>query len=171
MPAATRGVRRALNEAEGMNQPRRGTARPGVARFSKGQIKQALRASGGFISYAARRLGCPERTVYNYLNRYPDLKEELQAIRESHVDMAESSLLAQIGEKNTSATIFYLECQGKKRGYVRNPALNLHAHVEAGSGTWSDIMKRVAKECGGEINAERVIDVQQGKVKAIAAKS
>jgi hypothetical protein len=141
-----------------------------VARFSKGQVKQALRASGGFISYAARRLGCPERTVYNYLNRFPDLKEDLQAIRESHMDMAESSLLAQIGEKNTSATIFYLECQGKKRGYVRNPALNIHAHVEEGSGTWKDIMKRVAKECGGEINAERVIDVQ-GKVRSIASKS
>ena len=92
------------------------------------------------------------------------------------MDMAESSLLAQIGEKNTSATIFYLECQGKKRGYVRNPALNLHAHVDAGSGTWTDIMKRVAKECGGEINAAsaaepKIIDVAPRKVrKAIAAK-
>jgi hypothetical protein len=132
-------------------------------RYTKTQIKQALRASGGFLSYAARRLNCHYATVYNYLKRYPELAEELNAIRESHIDLAESSLIAQVNEKNTQATIFFLECQGKKRGYVRNPALNLHAHVESGSGTWADIMKRVAKECGGEVNAERIIDVSGRK--------
>jgi hypothetical protein len=128
-------------------------------RYSKSAVRDALRRSGGFISYAARRLGCHYNTVSNYLKRYPDLMEELNVIRESHIDLAESSLLQQVNEKNTQATIFYLECQGKKRGYVRNPALNLHAHVEAGSGTWADIMKRVAKECGGEVNAAKMIDI------------
>lgn len=139
--------------------PTPGVRRSSVPRFSKKTVKEALRKSGGFISYAARRLGCHHNTVTNYLKRYPDLAEELNVIRESHVDLAESSLIAQVNEKNTQATIFFLECQGKRRGYVRNPALNLHAHVEAGSGTWADIMKRVAKECGGEVNAERVIDM------------
>lgn len=136
-------------------------------------IKEALRKSGGFVTYAARRLNVHPNTIWNHLKRYPDLQSEVSAIRESHLDLAESSLLSQISDKNTQATVFFLECQGKKRGYVRNPALNLHAHVDAGSGTWADIMKRVAKECGGEVNAQKVIDVTpQKKLKeAHAAKS
>ena len=122
-------------------------------------IKQALRASGGFVTYAARRLNVHPNTIWNHMKKYPDLQEEVGAIRESHLDLAESSLLQQVNEKNTQATIFFLECQGKKRGYIRNPALNLHAHVDAGSGTWADIMKRVAQECGGQVNAGSVIDV------------
>jgi len=153
-----------------------GTVAHRPPRFKKSQVREALRKSGGFVSYAAKRLQCHPNTVFNYLKRHPDLAEDLQIIKEGHIDLAESSLLQQIGEKNTQATIFYLECQGKKRGYVRNPALNLHAHVDAGSGTWTDIMKRVAKECGGEINAAsaaepKLIDVTPVKArKALATK-
>lgn len=158
MPRGER-VARARRSAERAGARAAQLTPPGRVRLTRGMIKQALRASGGFVTYAARRLNVHPNTIWNHMKKYPDLAEEVNAIRESHLDLAESSLLSQVNDKNTQATIFFLECQGKKRGYIRNPAVNLHAHVEAGSGTWADIMKRVANECGGQVNATSVIDV------------
>jgi hypothetical protein len=45
-------------------------------RFSELQIAEALAASGGTVTGAARRLKCDRVTVHRYLRRYPDLEQK-----------------------------------------------------------------------------------------------
>ena len=119
-------------------------------KFTKETIAKTLRKNGGFISYTARALGCHENTVRNYVKKYPDLEEIIEEAREGMVDLAEASLVKQVQGSNTIATIFLLKCLGKKRGYVEAPQQHLHAHMEAGAGTWVDIVKRVVRDNGGK---------------------
>lgn len=134
-------------------------------RYSKKVIIEALRASNGMITAAARRLGCDRTTVRNYFRRYPELDQALQDIRDSYVDLAESSLLEQVKEKNTQATIFLLKCLGKGRGWTENPNVQLHAHVEAGSGTWLEIMERaMARQAALPESPEVTIDIESPKL-------
>ena len=86
--------------------------------FTVEQVEKALRASGGFISSAAKKLNCNWSTINNYIKRYKQLQKVLEEISESSLDFSESKLLSQINEGNTTAIIFHLKCKGKKRGYV-----------------------------------------------------
>ena len=73
--------------------------------------------AGGILTTAARKLGCASCTVYEYLQRFPALKDVLAEARESSVDLAESKLIEAIKADNLTAIIFYLKTQGKSRGY------------------------------------------------------
>ena len=136
-------------------------------RYSKKIIIAALRASNGLVSAAATRLGCDRKTIRNYFERYPELDQELRDIRDSFVDLAEGSLLAQVQEKNTAATIFLLRCLGKSRGWVDSPNVQLHAVAEAGSGTWMEIMSRVMKSGQLPDSNAVILDVPACNVKRI----
>jgi predicted transcriptional regulator len=119
-------------------------------RFTKKQVAEALRKSGGFVSYTAERLGVTEVTVRRYLRRWPELKEVREEIKQGMVDMAEHSLLKQVKDGNTVATIFLLKCLGKERGYIDSPQQHQHIHAHAGAGTWADIIERQMR--AGNIN-------------------
>ncbi len=74
--------------------------------------------AGGILTTAARKLGCASCTVYEYLQRYPSLKDVLTEASESAVDLAESKLIEAIENGNLTAIIYFLKTQGKSRGYV-----------------------------------------------------
>ncbi len=82
------------------------------------EIKKAFDVSMGFISRVAKALKCDTKTVYNYLNRYPELKEYRKEIEESTLDFAENALVKLIGSGNIAAIIFYLKTKGRHRGYI-----------------------------------------------------
>lgn len=77
----------------------------------------------GNITVVARALGVTRQTVYNAIDAVPELKEAIDSARETGLDIAESSLMKQIGEGNTAATIFLLKTRGKSRGYVERQEL------------------------------------------------
>jgi len=135
-------------------------------KYSKKIIRDALIASNGILSRAAKQLGCSRSTITDWLDKHPDLDRELQDIKESYVDLAEGSLLTQVAEKNTQATIFLLRSLGRKRGWVDSPTEHIHALAEKGSGTWLDIMKRAMTS--GELadSNKVVIDMPASAVKA-----
>lgn len=137
--------------------PKLGPRPDGKRRLNKKLVRDALRKSGGFVSYAARSLGCDPSNVHKWMDRHPDLKSLHREIKDSHLDMAEVSLLKQVKEKNTAATIFMLKCLGKDRGFIEQPNINLHAHMDAGSGNWVDIMKRAIAK-GSFDTSGKVID-------------
>lgn len=98
---------------------RKAPPKPGAPeKFSKAEVAEALRESKGFVSAAARRLACEAGTVYDYMARYPELKEIRQEAREAEKDLAEMMLGKMIRDGQFPATCFFLKTQAKDRGYI-----------------------------------------------------
>lgn len=99
-------------------RPPKGTKQKGRGYLTIAQIETALRQTGGFVSYAAKKLDCTHQNVRKRIDASPYLQEVQDSIHEQYLDLTEHSLIKQIKEENLGAIIFYLKCQGKKRGYV-----------------------------------------------------
>lgn len=87
-------------------------------KYTPEQIIEALTTCGGFVSVAARRLGCTFQTIYNYRDRYKEVRQALLDIREGQKDFAEGKLLENIKKGKETSLIFYLKTQAVDRGYV-----------------------------------------------------
>lgn len=87
-------------------------------KFSVDDVREALLLEGGNVSQAAKRLGCRRQTVHEYMERYPELKEDMKLSKEKMLDIAEHNLVQKMRAGNLTAIIFYLKTQGKHRGYV-----------------------------------------------------
>ncbi len=72
----------------------------------------------GNISKSCLECGISRGTYYSWFNLDSEFKEEASNIDEYILDIAESSLINQIKEGNTTAIIFYLKTKGAKRGYI-----------------------------------------------------
>lgn len=99
-------------------------------KFTVNQIKQALEKAGGFFSIAAESLGCTRKTIYNYCDRYPELKEVCDDIRERYLDLGETELIKKIKKGSTPELIFFLKTRGKSRGYVEKQELDISSGNE-----------------------------------------
>jgi hypothetical protein len=107
-------------------------------KFKVDQVVEALKNSKGIITIAAKHLGCTRRTVANYIDRYPTVKAAHEDAMESTIDFAESKLLKNIDDGDTTSIIFFLKTRGKGRGYVErtehtgangNPVEHQHSGV------------------------------------------
>lgn len=96
-----------------------------VKRLTSQQVLAALEHAGGIRSEAAKLLGCARETLSRYLTRHPELAQDLEAIEEASLDLAESKLLELIRKGDGSAIRFYLRCKGKGRGWVQGQELSV----------------------------------------------
>lgn len=79
---------------------------------------EAYKKSLGNITLACENVGIDRGTYYNWIERDEAFRAEVEAANEVSIDFVENSLMKQIKEGNTTATIFYLKTKGKHRGYV-----------------------------------------------------
>ena len=86
--------------------------------YTAQQVADALTQAKGFVSVAARNLGCADRTVRNYMERYAVCKQAVTDARESMIDIAEGRLYQNINSGDNTAIIFFLKTQAKHRGYI-----------------------------------------------------
>lgn len=87
-------------------------------RLSQKKVKDALIKKKGNVSDVANYLGCTRKTIYNYINKYDDVKTAREDAVEAAIDYVESKLFDQIEKGNITAIIFYLKTIGKSRGYI-----------------------------------------------------
>lgn len=99
-------------------------------RYTAEQMVTAIREEEGFITRAARKLGCSPRTIYNYAKRYITVQQAMDDAREERIDWVEDKLFGQIENGNVTAMIFYLKCQGKGRGYIDRQVIEHSASGE-----------------------------------------
>jgi len=78
----------------------------------------ALEKCLGVVTNAARMAQIDRSTHHRWLKEDQSYAERVDSICEMCIDFAESSLLKQVKDGNTTATIFYLKTKGKERGYV-----------------------------------------------------
>ncbi len=87
-------------------------------KFTCDEMAQAITDARGLVSLVAKRLGCEQQTVRNYIKRYATCKQALEDARESLKDFTESQLLKQIDGGNIAGIIFFLKTQARDRGYI-----------------------------------------------------
>lgn len=91
----------------------------------KNAMLQALESSLGVVKTACKNAGISRQTHYRWLEEDQDYAKAVQDVQDVALDFAESQLFQQIQKGNTPATIFYLKCKGKNRGYVEGHELNI----------------------------------------------
>lgn len=103
--------------AEKLPKDRRSTA------IKKRDMLNALEKALGVVTTAAKNANINPSTHYDWLKKDSRYAKNVEAIQEIGLDFVESSLIRQISEGNTTATIFYLKTKGKKRGWVERQEL------------------------------------------------
>lgn len=83
----------------------------------KKRLLKALEKTLGVIQPACRMARVNRQTFYNWLKSDSQFTEDYQEVLETSLDFAEMSLLQQIADGNTKATIFFLSHKGKHRGW------------------------------------------------------
>ena len=86
--------------------------------LKKESLLKALEKSLGVVTVACKKADIPRSTFYKWINEDEDFAKEVKDIENIALDFAESQLHKQIGDDNTTATIFFLKTKGKRRGYV-----------------------------------------------------
>ena len=82
------------------------------------RIIGAIRESSGLLTLAAKKAGVTYKTVWQYTQDYPEVKEAVEESKERMLDFTEGKLYEKIKEGDNTAIIFFLKTQGKKRGFI-----------------------------------------------------
>ncbi len=94
-------------------------------RYTIDEIADALKATNGLVSLAAKRLGCAASTIYKRLQKSPTLREVQRQARAELVDLAEAKLRQAILDGQPWAIGLVLKTLGKERGYTERQELAL----------------------------------------------
>lgn len=92
-----------------------GNGRP--CKLSMQTVLEGIQDTGGIRTEICRKLNITRQTLYNYMKRYPKIKEALTDEEEKVLDMAEGNLFSLIQNGDTSAIFYYLNNKGRGRGY------------------------------------------------------
>jgi hypothetical protein len=91
------------------------------AQFSKEAFEKAIKDAHGIKAAVAGAVGCSRQTVENALERWPDLREQLDAARSGLVGKAVSALVTDIehpvNDGHQRAYMFVLRTLGKDEGF------------------------------------------------------
>lgn len=82
------------------------------------EIIVALKATGGLVYLAARKLECEPSVIYRRRDKSPKVAAVLEAQRGELVDLAEVGLKKLVMDGNVTAMIWITKTLGKSRGYV-----------------------------------------------------
>jgi hypothetical protein len=89
---------------------------------TKEAVIAAIQKSRGIKASVCSALGCSRGTVDNYLNRWPELKEMLDAERSGLIAIASSALVEDLNNSESKghqpAYMFVLRTIGKEEGFV-----------------------------------------------------
>lgn len=100
----------------------RGAAVAERTQFSKEAFEKAIKDSSGMKSTVAAMMGCSRQTVDNALERWPELREELDAARSGLVARATSALVADVenpySDGHQRAYMFVLRTLGRDEGFA-----------------------------------------------------
>lgn len=86
-------------------------------------IINAIRDTHGFISVAARKLGCTTKLIQHRAERSDALRDAIQEVQEDRLDMAESKLMIAINKGEPWAIKFFLAYKGRSRGYKETQSI------------------------------------------------
>lgn len=92
---------------------------------SKRAMIEAMRKSLCIVSQACKIANISRESHYKWYKFDEEYKSAIDKLGEEVIEFAETSLMNQIKEKNTRATIFFLETRARER-YGRNPETQIN---------------------------------------------
>lgn len=116
----------AKKKATAKKQRQNGGRRPA---WTQKQMIEAITANHGFLTFAAKSLGCHYHTIQNYINKYPEVAAAYQDIMERKLDIAENVVFSKITEGSETAAQWFLRYKGKHRGYVDKDNTDFHENT------------------------------------------
>lgn len=81
-------------------------------------IVKSLKQGRGKVYLVANHLKCSPKTIYNYINKYPEVKEAKEDAEGLRLDATELKLEDAIDAGEAWAICFFLKTKGKSRGYT-----------------------------------------------------
>jgi hypothetical protein len=100
-------------------------------RYTANQVAQALLATKGMVTLAAKRLGCTADTIQNYCKKFPTVAAAKESARTELLDLAELKLWAAIQRDEAWTIAFCLKTIGRSRGYGERLDLNVSIQAAA----------------------------------------
>lgn len=100
-----------------------------MAKLTKKQVIEAIENSGGVIKVIARKCGVSRKAIYDFIEKYPDVKEAFQDEKEGMIDLAEGKLFGAVKKGEAWAIKTVLQTIGKDRGYTEKQE---HDHKHSG---------------------------------------
>ena len=85
--------------------------------ITKTKFIKALEDSGGILSVIARKLKVTRKAVYNFIDKYPELKELIDQERETILDIAQNTVYDRVKGEDWEATRYLLNTLGRQRGF------------------------------------------------------
>jgi hypothetical protein len=98
-------------------------------RYTAEQVADALIATKGMVTLAARKLGCAPSTVRAYVTRYPSVAQAIREAREGFLDATELKLQQAVQNGEGWAIAFTLRTIGRHRGYVERTEVDQQVTV------------------------------------------
>ena len=92
----------------------------------KRAMLEALQKSLGVVTTACKLAKTSRETHYRWYREDKNYKTQVDDMEDLALDFSTSKLYEQIGQNNTTATIFHLKTKGKKRGWIEQTDHNLN---------------------------------------------
>jgi hypothetical protein len=108
----------------------------------KAALPEAYIKSGCNKAQAARMIGVRRRKIADWISKDDELRQIMEDIDESLLDMSESALMTHIVEGNPIANLFHLKTKGRKRGYIEQP----RGGASEGGTSFSDGLEMVREQ-------------------------
>ena len=87
-------------------------------RLTVENVKAAMIEHSGILLKAAEMLGCSRTAIYNFIEKHPEIEDVRREATERLIDVAEGHLKTVIMAGDMKSIRWYLERQGKNRGYT-----------------------------------------------------
>ena len=91
---------------------------------------EMFKKSGGNISESCKKINISRETFYRWCRTNKKFKKQVEELKESLIDFAESVLMKKIKDGDTTSIIFFLKTKGKSRGYVEKQEIEHSGSIE-----------------------------------------
>ena len=96
----------------------------------KEKFLEILELNSGNVQESCKRANIGRRTYYSWKEVDQDFADACVDVKEGLLDFAESQLQGLIKANNVIATIFFLKCKGKSRGYTEKQEIELSKPID-----------------------------------------
>jgi len=98
---------------------------PTARKLTITKVRNAIPGTQGIINLIATKCDIHRKNLYNFLEKHPQLREDIEHEKEQLIDIAEGHLSLKVRKGDLAACRFLLSTKGKKRGYTTKQELEV----------------------------------------------